>query len=181
MEIWRRRTGRGTNTSGIRSGALLNSCPSFQIREAWVFHNSVVRTGKTGGSKRDEEECNSWDASSFLPQEETIAGFPSASLPLYSSPTQQGFNSKAAEVISFLLIYTFLQGYLIQVYLMTGQVLQWTCMGIFLVLYFFSHLACFVRRQRQMEKKNTIQRIIWYIGIIQCSLEFVDMLHKTLV
>lgn len=52
-----------------------------------------------GGSKQDEEECNIWDASSFLPPEETIAGFPSASLPLCSSPTQQGFNSEAAEVI----------------------------------------------------------------------------------
>lgn len=58
--------GEGTNSSGIRSGALLSSCPSFQIRGARVFHDSVVRTGNTGGAKRDEEECNIWDASSLL-------------------------------------------------------------------------------------------------------------------
>lgn len=31
-------------------GAHLNSCPSFQIRGAWVFHDSVVRTGENGWS-----------------------------------------------------------------------------------------------------------------------------------
>lgn len=50
----------GTNSSGIRSGVLLNFCPSLQIRGEWVFHDGVVRTGKTGGAKLDEEECNIW-------------------------------------------------------------------------------------------------------------------------
>ncbi|KAG8009010.1 28 kDa heat-and acid-stable phosphoprotein, partial [Nibea albiflora] len=66
VEMEEEENGEGTNSSGIRSGVLLNSCPSFQIRGAWVFHGSVVRTGKTGGAKREEEECNIWDASSFL-------------------------------------------------------------------------------------------------------------------
>lgn len=39
-------------------------------------------------------------------------------------PTHHGFNSKAAEVISILLIYTSLQDYLIQVYLLTGQIVK---------------------------------------------------------
>lgn len=42
------------------------------------------------------------------PSEETIAGFPSASLPLYSSPTHHGFNSKAAEVISILFFDSYI-------------------------------------------------------------------------
>lgn len=100
-EIWRRRRmGRGTNTSGIRSGVLLNSCPSFQIRGAWVFHHSVGRTGKTGGSKPDEEECNIWNASSFLRQEETNRRFSKCFTASLLFPTHQGFNSEAAEVIS---------------------------------------------------------------------------------
>lgn len=57
------KNGEGTNASGVRSGELLNSCPSFQIRGAWVFHDSVIRTGKMGGAQRNEEECNIWDAS----------------------------------------------------------------------------------------------------------------------
>lgn len=110
----------------VRSGVHLNSCPSFQIRGAWVFHDGVVRTGKTGGAKRDEEECNIWDASSFL-QEKMIAGFPSASLPLYSSPPTMVLILKLLKLIPyffFFLIHTSSQGYLIQVYLMTGQILQ---------------------------------------------------------
>lgn len=52
-----------TNSSGVRSGVFLSSCPSFKTRGEWVFHNSVVRTGKTGEAKGDEEKCNIWDAS----------------------------------------------------------------------------------------------------------------------
>lgn len=62
-------------------------------------------------------------------------------------PTHHGFNSKAAQVISMHLISASLQDYLIQVYLMTGQILKWACMRISLVLYFSFHLTCFLRRQ----------------------------------
>jgi len=30
------------------------------------LHDGVVRTGKTGEAKQDEEECNIWDASDFV-------------------------------------------------------------------------------------------------------------------
>lgn len=66
---------------------------------------------------------------------------------------------------------------------MTGQILQWACMRISLVLHFSCRLACFSWEGKSVTdgEKNTIQRINWYIGIIQCSLVFVDILHKTLV
>lgn len=84
--------------------------------------------GKQVGQSEIKEECNIWDTSCF-PQ--VFQMLPS----LFTPPHPPLFDFKAAEVISILLIHTSLQGYLIQVYLMSVHE------DFFGALFFFpSHL-----------------------------------------
>jgi len=87
MERERRRSGGGqqgggTNTSGIRSGVILNSWPSFKIRgssiTAWRGHG-----GNRGGPAEPKRNATFGMPLVFLLEE---AGVPSASPPLYSPP-----------------------------------------------------------------------------------------------
>lgn len=149
-----RENGEGDHTSGVRSGELLNSCPSFQIRGAWVFHDSVIRTGKMGGAQRYEEECNIWDASSFLLKyalqvsRGSYCRFSKCSTASLFLPTHQGFNSKAAEVISIPFdsyIFTTLPSLLHDWTGITMSVHE----DFSLVLYFSLHLTCVCKKANQ--------------------------------
>lgn len=81
--------GEGTNSSGIRSGVLLNSCPSFQIRRGV----GLPRQCGQDREKRVEQSEMKRNATFGMPlvffkslKVEIITGFPSASRPLHSSP-----------------------------------------------------------------------------------------------
>ncbi len=106
----RKESREGTNSSDVRSGLLLNFCRSYPIRGECVFHDSVVRTGKTGGAKQDEENCNIWITScfSFFSCSCFVRGnthrFSKCFTASFLFHTHHDFNSKAAEVISSLLI-----------------------------------------------------------------------------
>jgi len=58
--------GEGTNTSGVRIRGAPELLSLILNQRGVGLHDSVVRTGKTGEAKQDEEECNIWDASDFV-------------------------------------------------------------------------------------------------------------------
>lgn len=71
----------------------------IQTRGACFFHDHE----ETGGAKQDEEDCNIWDTSSFLPcfLRGGFRGFSKRFTPSSLFPADD-VNSRAAEVISFL-------------------------------------------------------------------------------